>query len=355
MPIQVSVVSIPSIITRFSAPVDPSMAMPPALRSSFAPGACAAIVVKSRPRGSRSNTSLEKLVARIACVIARRGEPATTSTRSAMPAGRSVRSIVTWAPSTSATSATLAVSNPSSRAALQYSPGGSAGYRYPPAASVTITSARPLSLEIVTARAREDTALHVADDALDGSRLLLACYRCRCEKAAGDGGRNESLHWGPPTSITDVRRIPPERCHRHAGTSAHPGNGPGSRTYPVDDAALGTALRFVWLRSQVSSASCGRRCGGGFETASGTGQTRMAKASPHAASQRPSGETRPSRWRLQRRAADGAVRPTRVKRESSRRRHPSPPASLSRSRAIALTSVAVVEVLSGPTNDIESH
>ena len=39
VPSQVSVVSIPSIITRFSAPVDPSMAMPPAFRSSFAPGA----------------------------------------------------------------------------------------------------------------------------------------------------------------------------------------------------------------------------------------------------------------------------------------------------------------------------
>ena len=107
--------------------------------------------MKSRPRGSRSNTSLERLVARVACVIARRGEPATTSTRSAMPAGRSVRSIVNCAPSTSATSATLAVSNPSSRAAIWYRPGGSAGYRYPPAASVTISSARPFSLETATA------------------------------------------------------------------------------------------------------------------------------------------------------------------------------------------------------------
>ena len=43
-------------------------------------------------------------------------------------------------------------------------------------------------------RARQNAALHVADDALDGTRLLLACSRCRCEKAAGDGGRNESLH-----------------------------------------------------------------------------------------------------------------------------------------------------------------
>ncbi len=43
-------------------------------------------------------------------------------------------------------------------------------------------------------RARQNAALHVADDALDGTRLLLASNRRRREKAAGDGGRNESLH-----------------------------------------------------------------------------------------------------------------------------------------------------------------
>ena len=166
---------------RFSAALAPSIEMPPSFRSSIAPGAWRASEVKSRPCGSRSNSSLERLVARVACVIARRGEPATASTRSAMPAGRSVRSIVKCAPSTSATSATLAVSTRRVRSDLV--PAGRQRGISIPAGRVRHDLQRPAVLvRDRHQRARQNAVLHVTDDALDGTRLLLACYRCAARR-----------------------------------------------------------------------------------------------------------------------------------------------------------------------------
>ena len=153
--------------------------------------------------------------------------------------------------------------------------------------------------------------------------LALAMF----DRAAADRERRNitvMLDDGVDPDVLDAFIRSPRKAsspRRHVGPS---GNGPGSRTYPVDDAALGTALRFVWLRSQVSSASRGRRCGGGFDT-SGTGQRRSRT---HLRTRQASDyreRTPPRRWCLQRRAGGEAVRPTRVKPAPCRRRCSSRP------------------------------
>ena len=70
----------------------------------------------------------------------------------------------------------------------------------------------------------------------------------------------------------------------------------------------------MWLRSVARSVSSGNRCIGVFDT-SGTGQRRIAWASPDAASHRPSGENASE--------VDGALLPEeQVRRTTADTRHP---------------------------------
>ena len=201
--------------------------------------------VKSRPRGSRSNTSLATLVARIACVMARRGEPAH-DLDSLGDAGGPERE-VDRQPRTEherdigdprrvepvepgghlvAAGRQRGISIPAGRVRSRFPAPGRSRSRppptrpaeRPPCTSRTTPWTEPVcSWPATVAAARRQQVTAAA---------MSRCTVPRCRVASVPGaGRSRDPPVATSTSIADFRRIPAERCHHHAGTSDHPGTG----------------------------------------------------------------------------------------------------------------------------------
>ena len=112
-PLNTLVVSMPSMMNRFSEPDAPSIcASPPALDSACAPGAVWMTDVKSRPFGMRSMTSFPIVANDAFCLTSISGDSAVTCTVSVTVATLSVRFTESNWPRESVTAATLAGAKP---------------------------------------------------------------------------------------------------------------------------------------------------------------------------------------------------------------------------------------------------
>ena len=122
------VVSMPSMMKRFSEPDEPSIWTPPARVSWFAPAAVETTVEKSRPFGMRSMVSWLTVVNEAACLTSIRGVSPVTSTVSVTDAIDRVMSTLSNWPRESAPDIFL-VWKPGRAAVTSYVPGGRAGKR----------------------------------------------------------------------------------------------------------------------------------------------------------------------------------------------------------------------------------
>jgi hypothetical protein len=93
------VVSMPSMMNRFSDPDAPSIWVPPAFDSALAPGATWMTSVKSRPFGMRSIISLVTVAKAAFCLTSMSGDSPVTCTVSATPPTDIVMSILSSRPS----------------------------------------------------------------------------------------------------------------------------------------------------------------------------------------------------------------------------------------------------------------
>ena len=145
-----SVVSVPSMMKRFSAALAPSMEMPPDLGSWLAPGAWVTRVVKSRPLGSFAICSSRRFVERPLCLTSMSGASPTICTTSAIAPTESVRFTCSVWPSAMLTPLTFAGRKPGRLAVTSQEPGATLGNRYAPLVLVTVVSTAPAALRIST-------------------------------------------------------------------------------------------------------------------------------------------------------------------------------------------------------------
>src|SRR5882672_1604861 len=135
-----SVVSMPSMMNRFSAPEEPSIMMPFDLNSWLAPGACTTSDEKSRLCGSSSICSARMLAARALDFTSTSGDSPSTVTTSLTPASDKEKSTDLMEPSETTTFETLEGLKLARVAVISYAPGSTDGKRYEPLRSVVVVS-----------------------------------------------------------------------------------------------------------------------------------------------------------------------------------------------------------------------